>query len=119
MFGERLKDLRKDKNIFQKELAYDLGVTSQTISFWEVGRCYPDFEMLVKIANYFNVSTDYLLGNEKKVKENLELNEEKEVINRFLVKIGFLDNNEKLTLNQLEYIGLFIKTNKKFIKLDK
>lgn len=46
----------------QKDLAQALGMKQRTISNWELGIREPDFATLEKIANYFNVTTDYLLG---------------------------------------------------------
>lgn len=63
-FGKILKLLRCDKDISQRKLSEEFGVTNQTISLWETGQREPDFDTLVKIAKYFNVTTDYLLGIE-------------------------------------------------------
>ena len=71
-FGEILKDLRRKKDITQEELADILGVTSQSVSRWEKGACYPDMELLPAIANYFGVTVDDLLGmNEIRSRERL------------------------------------------------
>lgn len=58
----RLKDLRKTKKMRQQDVAHDIGVTFQTYSNYETGRRSPDPDMLKKLADYFNVSVDYLLG---------------------------------------------------------
>lgn len=62
MFRQRLKLLRSQKLISQKALADALYVSQQTIAKWETDRATPNPEMVVKIADYFNCSTDYLLG---------------------------------------------------------
>lgn len=62
MFSKRLYELRINKGLTQPELAKDLNVAKQTISNWENDNRSPDNEMLIKIANYFDVSLDYLLG---------------------------------------------------------
>ena len=62
MFKERLKELRKMNGITQKELAEHLGFTHVAVVKWENGQREPDFSTVVKIARFFNVSTDYLLG---------------------------------------------------------
>ena len=62
MFGDNLSLLRKEKNMEQKALAKVLGVSEQTISRWENNVVEPDIKSLIKIANYFDVTTDYLLG---------------------------------------------------------
>lgn len=63
MFKERLKELRKIRGITQSELSKTLNVSQQTIGSWEVGRAEPNTEMLNRLAEFFNVSVDYLLGN--------------------------------------------------------
>lgn len=61
-FGERLKQLRNSKNLNQTELGKILGVEKSTISMYENNNSRPDDEIKIKIANYFNVTVDYLLG---------------------------------------------------------
>lgn len=61
-FKERLKELRNEKGLTQLQLASKLKVDFRTISNWENGVRKPDIEALVTIADYFDVSTDYLLG---------------------------------------------------------
>ena len=62
MFGERFKKLRINKGLCQVEIAKVFGVTKQCVSNWENENIMPSVDMLVKIAKFFNVSTDYLLG---------------------------------------------------------
>lgn len=61
MISEKIRKLRNDFNISQVTLAKELGVTKQCVSNWENDNILPSIEMLIKIAKYFNVSTDYLL----------------------------------------------------------
>lgn len=61
MFNEQLKKLRKNSGINQIQLAEALGVTKQSISNWENDNILPSVEMLIQIANYFKVTTDFLL----------------------------------------------------------
>ena len=58
----RLKELRKKKGISQLRLATDLNTTQNTISRYETGEREPGIDELIKIADYFNVSVDYLIG---------------------------------------------------------
>jgi len=60
-----LRKLRISKNMQQKELAAILNIKISTYCQYETGKRQPDYETLKRIANYFNVSTDYLLGAEK------------------------------------------------------
>ena len=62
MFSERFKTLRLEKKLTQNELAKELGVSNKTISVYEKGTSSPTLETLEKIAAYFNVTIDYLIG---------------------------------------------------------
>ncbi|MBQ9081697.1 MAG: helix-turn-helix transcriptional regulator [Clostridia bacterium] len=60
--GERLKSLRKEKNLGQNALAKAINVSNASISYWETGKQEPCAEALFKLAVFFNVSADYILG---------------------------------------------------------
>ncbi len=62
----RLKELRKSKNISQLKLALDLNLNQNSISRYENCEREADYETLIKFADYFNVSLDYLLGRSDK-----------------------------------------------------
>lgn len=64
-FGQKLKQLRKQKSLTQKQLAELIGVQNSVISFYELGDRFPSPEILIRIARELGVSTDYLLGLEK------------------------------------------------------
>lgn len=64
-FGRKLKELRIQAGLTQKQLAERVKVTKSVISYYELQERYPSPEMLIKLANIFNVSTDFLLGMEK------------------------------------------------------
>lgn len=61
-FGIKLKRLRDEKELTQKELGELLGFTRATISSYERCALYPSIEALIKICQFFNVSADYMLG---------------------------------------------------------
>ena len=63
-FGTVFKNLRKDNNLTQAELAKKLGVAASTVGMYERGQREPDFETLEKIATYFSVNMNTLLGKE-------------------------------------------------------
>ena len=63
--GKKLKNLREKNGYLQKFVADKLGIRSNTLSGYENGSRSPDPQMLVKLANLYKVSTDYLLGNKK------------------------------------------------------
>lgn len=62
MIGEKLKKLRRSRDLTQEEVAVHLGISFQAISKWERGDGYPDITMLPTLANYFHVSVDELIG---------------------------------------------------------
>ena len=66
----RLKEIRKRKNISQLKLAMDLNLSQNTISRYETGEREPGIAELILIADYFNVSVDYLIGRTTNPKIN-------------------------------------------------
>ena len=62
IFGERLKTLRTERNIGQNLLSKELGLSNASISYWETGKQEPSAQAIFKLAKYFNVSADYILG---------------------------------------------------------
>jgi transcriptional regulator with XRE-family HTH domain len=63
MFAERLKSLRKEQNLTQEKIAEKLNISRGSYAQWETERTQPSSKSLETLANFFNVSTDYLLGN--------------------------------------------------------
>lgn len=62
--GRRLAELREKRGLTQSMLSHRTGITRAAISHYEKGRREPDFSTLIILADYFNVSIDYLLGRE-------------------------------------------------------
>ena len=101
MIGERLKQLRKEKGISQRELAEVLGVRKPAVSLYETDKNDPHDPIKVKMSRYFDISLDYLLGvvdkpmkpyddnNFIELPENIT-EEEKRLIQRFIEYIIFL-----------------------------
>ena len=67
----RLKELRKQKRISQQTLAFDLNINQNSVSRYENGEREADYDTLIKLANYFKVSIDYLLEQTSNPKRNL------------------------------------------------
>lgn len=63
-FGERLKELRLEKNLSQDKLAKAVGLTHTAIGLWEQGKRIPNLDAVISLAKFFNVSLDYLAGLE-------------------------------------------------------
>lgn len=72
-FPERLRQLRTEVDLTQQQLADIVGTTQQNIAFWETGRQRPKQPSLIKLANYFNVSIDYLLVGKAQAEEKLSV----------------------------------------------
>ncbi|HII4461556.1 helix-turn-helix domain-containing protein [Clostridium perfringens] len=118
MFYKRLRQLRESKELSQKDLADILKVGPSTVSMWEQGKRIPDSDMLIILANYFNVSIDYLLGrtNDKNIieidKDTITLGEK---VDSYLRENGI--NPDEMTEEQREdiaeqFVKLFIAFNK-------
>lgn len=103
MLPERLESLRKALNLSQRQLAKEIQVSQQNINFWETGKRNPKHESLEKLASFFDVSTDYLLGKSeiKNTSSTLELTE--------LLNYDTLTyKGEPLSKTQLEKLQVFV-----------
>ena len=105
----RIKELREEKNISQLELAKKLNLTQQSISLYEKGDREPSIDVLKSIANFFNVSLDYLLG-----KSDIRNYDEDE--KEFL--FAFHKETEGMTDEEIKDALRFYKEMKKKIKGD-
>lgn len=122
-FGERLKRLRVNRSMTQDELGliFEPPLSQSTIGTYERGMRQPTLENLVVISNYFNVSTDYLLGLSDEEKTITEFKEENpKELKEFLNKNNVLFNGSELTAEEKQRMidiltGLFWNnfTNKK------
>ncbi len=116
MFAQRIINLREQKGMYQKDLAEIFNIEQATISNWEKGKRVPDSDMLIKISQFFNVSIDYLLGNENNNKTAEKDLKDKEIFKSVLQKAGYTTNNENISNKELENIIKFIVHNKEFFK---
>lgn len=80
MIGERIKELRKSKKMSQSELGKFIGVSQTTVTAWENGRAEPSSSYVAKLATFFNVSTDYLLGRDPKEDDEKPLTRNQKLI---------------------------------------
>lgn len=105
-FATRIKQLRIDNNLTQKDIADKIGITPTGISYWESGTAIPNYETLKKLADLFNVSIDYLTGNE-------ENNTENDILFR---KIDKVDKDKKDLLMRIlnDTVNNFIDDENKF-----
>lgn len=106
--GSRILELRKKKNWSQSELAKEVGVTYAQIGRYETKGAQPSAEVLKKIANALNTSTDYLMNGNKDEKAMAAL-EDSELLQQFK-EVEKMDLEDKKTIKNI--IDAFIKRNK-------
>jgi transcriptional regulator with XRE-family HTH domain len=111
--SDRLKELRKENNMTQSDLGKILGVGKTTISMYENGNSTPNDEIKLKIAEYFNVSLDYLLGKSE-IKNYNNLDTPMNKIHKLVKENGINTlaahyEGEEFTEDDLEDIENFIK----------
>ena len=97
-----LKQLRQNKGVLQKDVANYLGVDRTTYVKYERGDSEPNHDILLKLADYFNVSIDYLLGRKEKPPENNSDSLSRKIIEVF----NHLDDDkQKTALEYLEFLA--------------
>jgi transcriptional regulator with XRE-family HTH domain len=94
-FSQRLKKLRKDKHLTQAQVAERIGVTASMVSSYETDIRLPSYEVMLRIADVFGVSVDYLLGRqEKRLLDISELTEEEATAVTNIVDVIKKHNND-------------------------
>lgn len=91
--GMFLKELRKEKNLTQEQLAEMLGVSNRSVSRWENGVNMPDFDLVIEIVNYFNVTIEEFLDGERMTEMDKKTEET-------LLKVADYENNEKMKFSK-------------------
>lgn len=93
----RIKELRKEKGISQEELANAINVKNYTIGNWERDRAEPSIEAIMQMADYFEVSTDYILGRSNEiglVQTNANLEQDEVQLLDLYRQMNFQDKNQ-------------------------
>ena len=106
MLGNRIKQLREELGLKQEELANKLSISPSAIGMYETNKREPNNELTIKLADFFGVTTDYLLGKSdvRKVENNSE-----DLLD--LAKVGFTkENYNPPTEKQKEQIRTIIET---------
>lgn len=107
MIGKRLRELRNEKNLLQKDVAKYLNITTSAYGYYEQDKRKPDPEMIKKLADFFNVSTDYLL-NQRNLSEDPELilnyDNTEEKIRKILINENIISEDELVTKYMLDKI---------------
>lgn len=106
--GDKIKELRKRRRITQSDLAKIVNVTQDSISLWEMNKRVPDTQYVILLADYFNVSTDFLLGRSDDfgngvISESNEITpEEKELLTLFR---GLPNIRRKTVMDSIRFIS--------------
>ncbi|MBR6133819.1 MAG: helix-turn-helix transcriptional regulator [Bacilli bacterium] len=103
--GERLYKLRKEKNISQEELANELNVSRQTISKWETGESTPDFDKIIPLCEYFNITSDELLSGKENIIESNKEENKKKFARNIAIAVGLYI----LSIAQIIFTGEMLK----------
>jgi HTH-type transcriptional regulator, competence development regulator len=107
MFPKRLKALRLQKKLTHQDMADFLGITRQGYSKYENGQSQPDIETINKLAEFFNVTTDYLLGRTDVLETRTEEENTLAIINQLIKEygieqMGFFDIEKWKSLSEEE-----------------
>lgn len=104
MLNQRLKSLRQEKKITQEQLAEIIGVERSSIGKYESPNkpVVPSSDIIIKLAEYFNVSVDYLLGREEKPSEINSDSLSQKIIETFN---SLDDEKQKIALEYLEFLA--------------
>jgi transcriptional regulator with XRE-family HTH domain len=111
-FGKRLRELRRAKKITQKELARILKISESAVGMYERDEREPSFELTKKIADVFDVTTDYLLGRSDTIytKDEEEFIEDIDLpIETLMEKYKLTIDGEPATKDEIENIIAFIR----------
>lgn len=87
MFGERLRILRYYSGMTQNEVAQKIGINARTLGYYEKEDRRPSPEMLIKLANFYNVTTDYILGRSNNLYDNFVITNLRTAKKNMIVKI--------------------------------
>lgn len=126
-FKDRLVQLRKSTNLLQTDMAKKIGVARATYGAYEQGTRQPDFETLQRIAQFFEVSTDFLLGNSVDSKQTIlgkeidvsQLNENQRLVLEWAMQQEALSFHSKEELSKiLDNLALIMEYEKSKSKSD-
>lgn len=95
--GSRIQELREEKNISRKHLAQILKISYSAMSKYETNERFPEKEILVQLADYFNVSIDYLIG-----RSNIRVDKDLKIALNALSTDGLDDNDIEMVKNLID-----------------
>lgn len=86
--GTKIKELRKSKKLSQAEFGKRIGVSQTTVTAWETGRAEPTSSYIASVADYFHVTTDYLLGRDGKEGNSVDTKDLAEIMDSIMTYNG-------------------------------
>ena len=103
MFNEKLRNLREYQELSQADVSLKLGMPKSTYSRYETGASEPNFETLKKLANFFDVSIDYLLENDRSLSDSEEIVDLNDFLlnGRYTINSKFLNTRERKRLSDM------------------
>ncbi len=104
-FNEKLISIRKIKGLSQEELGMELQVSRQTISKWESGQSYPDFQRLVMLSDYFDMTLDELV-KDIDVQDVRDKNLTDEKVASIYLDVENIKNNSRKFIKIFCYVGI-------------
>ena len=118
MFHERLKQIRKSRNVTQSQVSAMLEISTRNYQSFEYGECKPSFDTLIALAEYFDVSLDYLVGrideNKVECESTKEISGKNQILNHSHLEL--LEN----LLNSMKYGNIvIIVQDEKIIQIEK
>ena len=110
-FGTRLARLRKEHDYTQNDIADKVGVTSQAVSKWENDQASPDIDIIVKLADLYDITTDELLGKEKPAATSFQEKPTKKSLDKmfFKIKVHDAEDGDDVNVNlPLALVRIFV-----------
>ena len=114
LLKDRLKELRIGKGLLQKDIAKLLSITTSAYGYYEQGKRVPDSDTIKKLAEFYNVSLDYLIGNSD-IKESADKIIEKETLN---IPKEYTDKYKVTSRDKKQYLEEMKKANEAFFMND-
>lgn len=113
--GTNIKTLRKQMNLTQEQLAEALNISSQAVSKWETQSSYPDITLLPSIADFFDVSIDFLLGysGKSEISNNICKNTYENLCLHANAMLNYLENVDEYDKYKIESVKCIIEMLKK------
>lgn len=108
MLGDRIRSLREKHNLTQEQIAKKIGISRGTYAHYEINKRRPDYETLIKIAEIFDVSTDYLVGRSDnpgyKIIDDNKIESDPDLQIAFNAASDFSEEARKQTIDFINYI---------------